>query len=128
MKSHVVGALAVAVTAVLLGCGAGHAKLSQVAVSPSAAAVTNTDGTATYTATGKFDNNTSRQLTRADGLTWATSNNAISTIDDGGTATCVGHGVVTVKATAPVDLTITISNTIDNTSPKVSGTASLNCM
>ena len=128
MKSYLLGALTLAVIAVLFGCGAGHAKLSQIMVSPTAAAVTNSNGTATYTATGKFDNNSSRQLTRADGLTWATSNTAVATIEDSGTATCVGHGVVTVKATAPVDLTITISNTIDNTSPKVSGTASLNCM
>ena len=113
----------------LLGCGAGHPKLTSISVTPSTAtASVATHGSVGYTATGTFSDHSSRQLTQADGLTWATANGQIAGISDSGMATCVRAGVVTVTATAPSDLTITVTNTITNTSPKVTGSASLTCM
>jgi hypothetical protein len=35
---------------------------------------------------------------------------------------------VTITATAPSDLTITVNNGVNNTSPKVNGTAQLSCV
>lgn len=113
----------------LLGCGAGHPTLTSVSVTPSTAtAQITTQGGVGYTATGTFSDHSSRTLTQADGLTWATSNGLVAGISDSGTATCVRAGVVSVTATAPSNLTITVTNTVTNTSPKVSGTASLTCM
>ena len=114
----------------LLGCGAGHPTLTSISVTPSkATASIATRGSVGYTATGTFsDHSSSRQLTQADGLTWATNNGLIAGISDSGSAQCVRAGVVTVTATAPSNLTITVTTTVTNTSPKVSGTASLTCM
>jgi hypothetical protein len=113
----------------LAACGAGHAKLTSISVSPTQATATAASrGTAEFTAKGTFDNNSSRTLTVADGLSWDTSNHAIATIGDSGQATCMAVGVVNVVGTAPVDLTITISNGVQNTSPKINGTAQLTCM
>lgn len=113
----------------LLGCGAGHPTLTSVAVSPSTAtAQITTQGGVGYTATGTFSDHSSRTLTQADGLTWATSNGLVAGISDSGTATCVRAGVVTIRATAPTNLTITVTDTVTNTSPKISGNASLTCM
>ncbi|HEV2731145.1 MAG TPA: Ig-like domain-containing protein [Terriglobales bacterium] len=63
----------------------------------------------------------------ADGVEWKSSNTAAATIDDTGFATCVAPGLSTITATAPADLQITVSNSLQNTSPKVSGKAMLNC-
>ena len=113
----------------LLGCGAGHPTLTGISVTPSTATASiTTQGGVGYTATGMFSDHSSRQLTQADGLSWATSNGLVAGISDSGTATCVRAGVVTVTATAPTNLTITVTNTVMNTSPKTSGTASLTCM
>lgn len=113
----------------LAGCGAGHPTLTGISVTPSTAtAPITTQGGVGYTATGMFSDHSSRMLTQADGLTWATSNGLVAGISDSGTATCVRAGVVTVTATAPTNLTITVTNTVMNTSPKTSGTASLTCM
>lgn len=112
-----------------LGCGAGHPTLTGISVSPSTATATvTTRGTVGYTATGMFSDHSSRQLTQADGLTWSTANGLIAGVSDSGTATCVRAGVVTVTATAPSNLTITVTNTVQNTSPKVTGSAALTCM
>lgn len=120
---------ALAAAVLLLGCGAGHPTLTAISVSPSTASASfAARGSVGYTATGTFSDRSSRQLTQADGLTWATSNGAIAGISDSGMATCVSGGTTTVTATAPTNLTITVSNTVTNTSPKVSGTASLTCM
>ena len=124
-----IAGLLLVVVVFLAGCGAGHRKLTSITVSPAAAAaVASSRGTAQYTATGIEDNGSTVTLTQADDLSWKTSKPAIATIDDSGTATCVGTGVVTITATAPVDLTIQVSTNVQNTSPDVSGTASLNCM
>ena len=118
-----------AAVVLLLGCGAGHPTLTGITVTPSTATASiTTQGGVGYTATGMFSDHSSRQLTQADGLTWATSNGLVAGISDSGTATCVRAGVVTVTATAPTNLTITVTNTVTNTSPKVSGTSSLTCM
>lgn len=113
----------------LMGCGAGHPTLTSISVSPSTATASISNrGSVGYTATGSFSDHSSRQLTQADGLTWSTSNGLIAGISDSGSASCVRAGVVTVTASAPQNLTITVTNTVTNTSPKVSGTASLTCM
>jgi hypothetical protein len=115
--------------ALLAACGAGHPKLSSISVTPTSATATAASrGTAEFTAKGNFDNNSSRTLTVADGLTWDTSNHAIATVSDSGTAKCLAVGVVQVIATAPVDLNITISNGIQNTSTKISASAQFTCM
>jgi hypothetical protein len=131
MKRNVQLSLLPLLAAVLLGmgCGAGHPTLTSISVSPSTAtASVATRGSVGYTATGTFSDHSSRQLTQADGLTWTDSNGLIAGVNDSGSAQCVRAGVVTVTATAPVNLTVTVTNTVTNTSPKVSGTASLTCM
>ena len=122
--------LALLATLLLLaGCGAGHPTLTSISVTPSTATAGLTiRGSVGYTATGTFSDHSSRQLTQADGLTWATANGLIAGISDSGMATCVRAGVVTVSASAPSNLTITVTNTVTNTSPKVTGSASLTCM
>jgi uncharacterized lipoprotein YajG len=122
--------LALLATLLLLaGCGAGHPTLTSISVTPSTATASlTTRGSVGYTATGTFSDHSSRQLTQADGLTWATANGLIAGISDSGMASCVRAGVVTVTASAPSNLTITVTNTVTNTSPKVTGSASLTCM
>jgi len=114
--------------ALLVACGAGHPRLTSIAVSPSSAtASTSLQGQVGFTATGTFTDRSSRELHLADGLEWKSSNTVVATIDDTGEATCVSPGSATITATAPADLQITVSNGVQNTSPKVSGTATLNC-
>ncbi|HZU42033.1 MAG TPA: hypothetical protein VE994_05125 [Terriglobales bacterium] len=113
--------------ALLIGCGAGHPTIRSITVSPQTAKGTVNSGTVVYTATGNFTDNTSRQLTVADGLTWASSNTVVATIDDGGAASCKSIGTVTITATAPQNLTITVGTGINNSSTKISGTAQLVC-
>lgn len=122
--------LALLATLLLLaGCGAGHPTLTSISVTPSTATASlTTRGSVGYTATGTFSDHSSRQLTQADGLTWATANGLIAGISDSGMASCVRAGVVTVTASAPSNLTITVTDTVTNTSPKVTGSASLTCM
>jgi len=110
-----------------MGCGAGHPNLMTISVSPNtASAALNED--VVFTATGNFTNNTSRDLTVVDGLSWSTSNNAIATINGNtGSATCIAAGSVNVIAKAPQNLQITVNNGINNTSPTVTGSATLNC-
>lgn len=111
-----------------LACGAGHPTITRLTVAPQTASSPISPPTdVQYTVTATFNNNTSRELTAADGLTWTSSNTGVATISDNGSATCRGVGPVTITAQAPADLNITINNGIDNTSPKVSGTAQLNC-
>lgn len=120
----VLSALAVA----LVACGAGHPTISSITVTPATASAPISPATdVQYTATAIFTDKTSRELTVADGLTWTSSNTSIATINDGGSATCIAVGQVTITATAPSDLTIQVSNGVQNTSPKVSGTAQLTC-
>lgn len=112
----------------LIGCGAGHPNLTNVVVSPSmATAASNPPNDVGYTAMGKFSDNSNRELNVADGLTWKTSDAAIATISDVGSATCKAPGSVTITATAPENLQITVNNGVNNTSSNVSGTATLNC-
>lgn len=127
MRSSFIVVAAILIAAVLTGCGAGHPNLKTISVSPNTANPgLNQD--VVFTATGIFTNNSSRDLTVADGLSWKTSNNAIATINGNtGSATCVASGTVTVTATAPVNLQITVNNGVGNTSTNVNGTATLNC-
>jgi len=66
-------------------------------------------------------------LSVADGLTWKSSNTAVATIDATGVATCVAPGAATITASAPANLVISVGTGIQNTSPTVSGTATLTC-
>jgi hypothetical protein len=112
---------------IFVGCGAGHPNLTSIAVSPQTATTQSaTHGTVGYTAKGTFSDHSSRELSQVDGLSWATSTNAAS-IGSTGEATCLGPGTVTVTASAPVNLTITVNNGVDNTSAIVRGTAQLVC-
>jgi|SRR5579862_1850904 len=115
------------VVAFSIGCGAFHPNLKSISVSPTTAnAALNED--VVFTGTGNFMNNTSRDLTIADGLSWSTSNNAIAKINGNtGSATCVAPGSVTIIAKAPENLQITVNNGINDTSTNVTGTATLNC-
>lgn len=126
MKKYVLISLSLFL-ATALGCGAGHANLTSITVSPATATTTSSpQGQVGYTATGHFANNTSRELSQVDGLSWKTSTTAAS-IGSTGEATCVAPGTVTVTATAPVNLQITVNNGVDNTASNVSGTATLVC-
>jgi hypothetical protein len=111
-----------------MACGAGHPTITHLAVSPTTASAPVSPPTdVQYTVTATFTNNSHRELTAVDGLSWTTSNTAVATISDNGSATCVSVGQVTITAQAPTDLNLTINNGINNTSPKISGTAVLNC-
>jgi hypothetical protein len=111
-----------------LACGAGHPNIQSIQVNPQQAQASSPRGEVGFTAMGIFSNNDSRELTVADGTDWKTSNNLIATIDSNtGQATCVAPGTVTITVTAPSNLTFTVNNGIDNTSPKVTGTATLVC-
>jgi Bacterial Ig-like domain (group 2) len=112
-----------------IACGAGHPTITRITVSPATATSPITPPSdVQYTATATFTNNTSRDLTVADGLTWSSSNDTTASINDTGSAACKGIGQVTITATAPADLNLTVNNGINNTSPNVTGTAQLNCL
>jgi uncharacterized protein YjdB len=116
------------ISALLVACGAGHPRLISIAVSPSSATASSTpQGQVGLSATGTFTDHTSRELHEADGLEWKSSDQGVATIDGTGEATCLRPGSTTITATAPADLQITVSNGVQNTSPKVSGNAMLNC-
>ena len=58
----------------VIACGAGHANLTSVTVSPESATTTSSpQGQVGYTATGHFANGKSRELSQVDGLSWKTS-------------------------------------------------------
>src|ERR1700752_2433409 len=105
-----------------LGCGAGHPNLTSITVTPQTATTTAPQGQVGYTARGNFSDHTSRELSQADGLSWKTSTTAAS-IGSTGEATCLTPGTVTVTASAPENLQLTINNGVQNTSPTVSGSA-----
>jgi hypothetical protein len=116
----------------LVGCGAGHANLTSITVSPQSATTTsNPQGQVGYTAMGNFSNHTSRELSQVDGLSWQTSptmsGTVAATIGSTGEATCSAPGTVTVTASAPENLQVTVNNGVQNTSPTVTGTATLIC-
>lgn len=118
----------VILAALLIGCGAGHSNLTSIVVAPATAtAASSPQATVGFTATGKFSNNTSRALTPADGLSWRTSNTAVANIDDLGLATCQAPGSVTVTASAPQNLQLTINTGISNTAVTIRASATLNC-
>ena len=127
MKYFLLASL-LSIAVLLVACGAGHPRLTSIAVSPSSAtAASSPQGQVGFTATGTFTDRTSRELHLADGLEWKSSNTVDATIDDTGEATCLAPGSVTITATAPADLQIAVSSAVQNTSPKVSGSAMLNC-
>lgn len=109
-----------------VGCGAGHANLKSITVSPQSATASSNQGQVGYTATGNFANGKSRELSQVDGLSWKTSTVA-ATIGSTGEATCSAPGTVTITASAPENLQFTINNGIQSTSANVSGTATLTC-
>lgn len=115
----------------LSACGAGHANLKSITVSPESATASSNHGQVGYTATGNFANGKSRELSQVDGLSWKTSptstGGVAATIGSTGEATCSAPGNVMVTATAPENLQFTINNGIQNTSSNVSGSASLTC-
>jgi hypothetical protein len=114
-------------TFILIACGAGHPNLASVTVSPATAtAPSATHGQVGYTATGHFSDGTSRELSQVDGLSWKTSTTAAS-IGSTGEATCLAPGNVTVTASAPQNLQLTVNNGVSNTSATVQGTAQLVC-
>jgi hypothetical protein len=125
------GLLLLAAAVGLAGCGAGHANLTSITVSPQTATAASVNGQVGYTATGNFANGKSRELNQADGLSWKTSpttdGSVAATIGSTGEATCSASGTITVTASAPENLQFTINNGIQNTSSTVSGTASLTC-
>lgn len=112
--------------ALTLACGAGHPNLKTISVSPASASAS-LSGTVGFTAMGIFTDNSSRDLTPPDGLSWRSSNSAIASIDDAGLATCNASGQVIVTASAPVNLQLTINNGISNTAQTIRGTGTLNC-
>jgi hypothetical protein len=121
------GAVAVMIGLVALGCGAGHPNLKSITVTPQTATTTSSpQGQVGYNAMGNFTNGTSRQLSEADGLSWKTSTTAAS-IGSTGEATCLSPGTVTIVASAPENLQLTVNNGIQNTSPTITGAASLTC-
>jgi len=112
---------------ILIGCGAGHPNLTSISVSPATATADSADhGQVGYTAKGNFSDGSSRDLSAVDGLSWKTSTTAAS-IGSTGEATCLGPGTVTVTASAPQNLQLTINNGVSNTAATIQGTAQLVC-
>lgn len=109
-----------------VACGAGHPNLKSITVTP-ASAVASSRGQVGFTATGIFTDNSSRDLSPADGLSWRSSSTTIASIDDAGLASCNAPGSVTITASAPVNLQLTINNGISNTAQTIRGTGTLNC-
>lgn len=128
------------ISALLLACGNGHPRLMSMSVSPSTATVSMQPammgttmmgagaGTMGFTAMGQFSNNTSRMLTRADGLTWASSNNMIAMVDMNGMATCVSAGTVQITASVPVSTSMMMGMNMQSNSSAMSAMATLTCM
>jgi hypothetical protein len=117
-------------TIFIVGCGAGHANLTSITVSPQSATTTSSpQGQVGYTATGNFQNGKSRELSQVDGLSWKTSQTSTgtvaATIGATGEVTCSAPGTIT--ASAPQNLQFTVNNGVQNTSMTVSGTAQLTC-
>jgi hypothetical protein len=124
--------LALLISAIVVGCGAGHANLTSITVSPQSATTTsNPQGQVGYTATGNFQNGKSRELSQVDGLSWKTSQTSTgtvaATIGATGEVTCSAPGTITITASAPQNLSFTVNNGVQNTSMTVSGTATLIC-
>jgi hypothetical protein len=124
--------LATSVSIASVGCGAGHANLTSITVSPqSATATSSPQGQVGYTATGNFANGKSRELSQVDGLSWKTSptssGTVAATIGSTGEATCSAPGTITITASAPENLSFTVNNGVQNTSKTVTGTATLTC-
>ncbi len=109
-----------------VACGAGHPNLMSINVAP-ATATANTQGSVGFTATGLFSDNSSRTLAPADGLSWRSSNAAVVSINDAGFASCNQAGTVTITASAPQNLQLTINNGVSNTAQTIRGTATLTC-
>jgi hypothetical protein len=129
---HLNFALALLVSMFVIGCGAGHANLTSITVSPESATTTSSpQGQVGYTATGHFANGKSRELSQVDGLSWKTSQTSTgtvaATIGSTGEVTCSAPGTVTITASAPQNLSFTVNNGVQNTSMTVSGTATLTC-
>jgi Bacterial Ig-like domain (group 2) len=129
---YVNSVLALLVGLFVIGCGAGHANLTSVTVSPQSATTTSSpQGQVTYTATGNFANGKNRELSQVDGLSWKSSQTSTgtvtATIGSTGEVTCSAPGTVTITAGAPQNLSFTVNNGVQNTSMTVSGTAQLTC-
>ncbi len=110
----------------MVACGAGHPNLKSITVTPATATAT-TMGSVGFTANGVFTDNSNRTLTPADGLSWRSSNTTIASIDDAGLASCNQAGSVTITASAPQNLQLTVNNGISNTAATIRGTGTLNC-
>jgi hypothetical protein len=124
--------LALLAATVGIACGAGHANLTSITVSPQSATTTSSpQGQVGYTATGNFANGKSRELSQVDGLSWKTSQTSTgtvaATIGSTGEVTCSAPGTVTITASAPQNLSFTLNNGVHNTSMTVSGSATLTC-
>ena len=115
-------ALTLAASVFLLGCGVLSPRLTSISVRPrTATAAASSHATVTFSAVGMFSDQSSRTLTQADGLSWGTANNSIATISDTGTATCMTPDAVTVTATVPSGLSLTVP------SGSLTGSALLSC-
>jgi hypothetical protein len=115
---------------ILIGCGAGHANLTSITVSPQSATTTSSpQGQVGYTAMGNFQNGKSRELSQVDGLSWKTSptstGTVAATIGSTGEVICSAPGTVNITASPPQNLQFTLNNGVQNTSATVSGTAML---
>jgi hypothetical protein len=110
---------------IAIGCGAGHPNLTSITVTPQSATAP-LQGQVGFTAMGNFSDHTSRELSQADGLSWRTST-AGASIGSTGEATCLGPGMVTVTASAPENLQLTINNGVQNTAPTIRANGTLIC-
>src|SRR5207245_9989384 len=99
----------VAAVVALVGCGAGHANLTSITVSPQSATTTsNPQGQVGYTATGNFANGKSRELSQVDGLSWKTSPTSTGTVAD----TIGSTGEASYYATGDVSVTASSNDNI----------------
>ena len=129
---------AVLASLLLVACGNGSPQLTRVSVTPVMAS-SSIGQQVRFSATGQFDNNTSRMLGTGDALQWTSDNSAVATVDQTGLATCVSLGSAPIRASAAVTTQKTVSSNGSTTmnsgvaknimaGATVSGAAMLTCL
>jgi len=81
----------------LLAACSGATKLEKLVVAPGTAAI-NVGQQQSFKVTGTYSNGSSKDLTTASGITWASSKGGVASITSGGVATGVAAGVTNITA------------------------------
>jgi len=120
----------VALTGIMLipDCESKPVRIASVQVNPEDAQANSPGGHASFVAVGIFDNQQSRNLTKADRISWSTYDKTIASIDSiTGLSTCNSPGTTSVTVHVPGDVPFRISNAARGSSTQVVGMANLLC-